>query len=704
MRFLWVLGTVIAVSLSACGTEPDLAAYAHLDQHYSVYIERDVRGVPHVLGERDTDVAFGFAYAQAEDNWELIEDSVLLYRGQRAAHVGSDAAVVDYLVAWLGIWDDIDRGYDSQLTAETRAYLEAFADGINFYAAKNPQQVNADIYPVTGKDIVAGNVLRHLLFYGFDAVVRELNGPERVRGVSSFAAPVAGVFRDGLPVGSNAFAISPLRSSDGATRLAINSHQPTTGPVAWYEAHLKSEEGTNVMGGLFPGSPSISVGFTATTGWAATVNKPDLTDVFVLDIDPEDSMRYRLDGKWHQLEVTDVAIRVKLWGPLFWTVHRPALRSVHGPVLQTEHGSYGLRYAGRGEIRQAEQWLQMNKARNLAEWRDAMRWHRFASFNFVFADSGGNIMFVHNSMTPRRVAGYDWRQYLPGDDSSLLWDKYLAFDDLPQVINPASGFVLSANQSPFQVSAPADNPRAENYQPEDGFPTRMTNRAVRGLELFAALPKLSAEDFSAIKHDKVYSRNSRAGKFIGAVLELAPGLEPPYEQARQLLAEWDYSADEDNRGAALGTCIIGAEWLAEQGGEPAPEPRAELIRCTDALLVATGRIDPRWGDINRHVRGAQSWPLGGGPDTLRAVYGRGLEQDGYHTNVAGDGLYYLVSWDSKGRQQVRGVHQYGSATLDENSPHYADQAADYANEVLHDPLFDDELRESQGVRRYRPGD
>ena len=96
------------------------------------------------------------------------------------------------------------------------------------------------------------------------------------------------------------------------------------------------------------------------------------------------------------------------------------------------------------------------------------------------------------------------------------------------------------------------------------------------------------------------------------------------------------------------------------------------------------------GEVNRHVRGDVNVPVGGGPDILRAIYGRDLNDDGFLTNVAGDGLYYLVSWNAEGQLSVEGVHQFGSATLDEDSPHYSDQAVDYAQEVLHAPLFDEE--------------
>jgi len=233
------------------------------------------------------------------------------------------------------------------------------------------------------------------------------------------------------------------------------------------------------------------VGFTENLGWGATVNKPDLVDIYVLDIDPNNPNRYRLDGEWKNLESREITIDVKLMGFLPWSVTEEALRSVHGPVLRTDHGTYAVRYAGMGEMRQVEQWLAMNKAQNFEDWRNAMRMHAFASFNLVYADREGNTMFVHNSLTPNRVSGYNWAHYLPGDDSSLIWNDYMPFDKLPQVINPESGFIHSANQSPFHISAEGSNPVKQNYRIEDGFPTRMTNRADRGLELFAELETIS---------------------------------------------------------------------------------------------------------------------------------------------------------------------------------------------------------------------
>ena len=710
MRSLLIVTALLL--LSGCAEKFNAAEYLQLDEKYDVVIERDHLGVPHIIGERDVDAAFGFAYAQAEDNWQIIHDSIPFYRGTNAAINGSDAATIDLLIHWLGIWDDLDAGYETQLKPETRAYIEAFADGINYYAALHPEETNQRLFPINGKDIVAGYMLRHLLFYGFDGPVIELFEEQRKYPISRRGDAVTqtdsrshGVTIGGLPVGSNAMTVSPYNSTDGSTMLAINSHQPTTGPVAWYEAHVQSNEGLNVMGGLFPSGATIGVGFNENLGWGATVNKPDLVDIYVLDIDPNNSNRYRLDGEWKTLESREITIDIKLMGFLPWSVTEEALRSEHGPVLRTDHGTYGVRYAGMGEMRQVEQWLAMSKAQNLEQWRNAMRIHSFASFNLVYADREGNTMFVHNSLTPNRVRGYNWAHYLPGDDSSLIWDQYMPFDQLPQVINPKAGYIHSANQSPFHITAEGSNPVKENYRIEDGFPTRMTNRADRGLELFAELGTISEQEFFDIKHDKSFSAKSRSMAFLNQALELdLSDAEQRYRDAQQIIANWDRNTNIENRGAALSTCVIGTEWLAEQKGKPVPDIREELFRCSDRLLDKVGRLDPLWGDISRHVRGDLNLPVGGGPDTLRAIYGTGMEEDGYLTNVAGDGLYYMVSWDAEGKQKVRGIHQFGAATLDETSPHYADQAQDYVDEVLHDPLFDAKLRAKKIQRQYRPGE
>ena len=372
---------------------------------FEATIERDNYGVPHIYGVTDADAAFGLAYAQAEDAWPIMEGSLPFYRGTAGLYEGQEGAQTDYLVKWLDLWGTLDKNYERDLSPEIRAYVEGFAAGFNAFAADNPSEVkHPELLPVTGKDIVAGHMLRHPLFYGFNEPVLALFGDERPNTVSK--APYNPQPKE--PIGSNATAIAPNRTDDGSTYLIINSHQPLTGPVAWYEAHIESNEGLNVMGGLFPGAPTMGVGFTEEHGWGATVNKHDLVDVYVLEINPDNPNQYRLDGQWRDLEVGKVKLKLKLWGFIPWSVTREVLHSEHGPALRTEHGVYAIRYAGINEMKQVEQWLAMNKAQNFQQWKDAIALNQIQSFNFVYANKHGDIHFIHNAQLPVRAPGWNW--------------------------------------------------------------------------------------------------------------------------------------------------------------------------------------------------------------------------------------------------------------------------------------------------------
>ena len=665
-------------------------------ESFEASIERDQYGVPHIYGATDADAAFGLAYAQAEDAWPIMEGSLPFFRGSAGLYEGREGAQSDYLVKWLDLWGTLDRDYEQVLSPEIRRYVEAFAEGFNAFIRDNPSEAkHPELLPITGKDIIAGHMLRHPLFYGFDGPVLELFGEERPNTVSK--APYNPKPKD--PIGSNATAIAPSRTEDGSTYLIINSHQPLTGPVAWYEAHLQSGEGLDVMGGLFPGAPTIGVGFTKEHGWGATVNKPDLVDIYVLEMNPDDPNQYRLDGEWQNLEVSKVKLKLKLWGFFPWSVSREVLRSVHGPALRTDHGVYAIRYAGMDEMKQVEQWLAMNKAKNFEEWQAAIALNYIQSFNFVYANRHGDIHFIHNAQLPMRAPNWQWDQYLPGDRSDLIWDAYHPTSSLPQVTNPSSGFVHSANQTPFNITAASDNPRQRDVPANGGWQTRMTNRATRGLELFEDFGEISFDEAWQLKHDNSYSINYRGIAFLQQVTRL-PKTSDRIAEAIDILSDWDRATDKNNRGAALGVCVLAAEWQAESGGSSNPDPQPILDDCIEQTLDIGGRLDPRWGDVNRHGRDDTHWPVAGGPDTLRAIYSRRLDGDDHLTAVAGDGLYYLIRWMPDGDMRALGTHQYGNDMTNPDSPHYLDQAEDFTNEVLHQPLYSDQDRIGRITRRY----
>src|SRR5512139_3547578 len=492
---LFLLG--IAALVLFWPVHEDLSPLKDLSSQYNVRILRDTYGVPHVFGRTDKDAAYGLAYAHSEDDFLTVQQVLLAARGQLGAVYGKDSAPADYLVQFLRVWDVVDAQYE-QLSPETRALVEGYADGLNVYAAHHPEEALPGLFPVNGRDIVAASVEKSPLFFDLDKTIAHLfsEDPEPV--------PTS----TGIPNNSNEFAIGPARTSDDGTCLAVNSHQPYTGPVAWYEAHVHSDEGWDMTGGTFPASPLISHGHNRDLGWAFTVNQPDLIDVYRLTINPENPNQYQFDGQWRNLEVRQAKLKVKLLGNLKITVQREALWSVYGPVVRSKDQTYALRYAGLGTAGIWEQLYRMNKAADFKEWQDAMRLGQLPMFNVTYADKTGNIYYLYNGLLPIRSEGYDWQGYLPGDTSKTLWTEYLPFDKLPQVLNPPSGFVQNANSTPFQTTLGEDNPDPGLYSPTLGIDTKTSNRSLRMLELFGADQSITPEEFVLYKFDMNYSKES----------------------------------------------------------------------------------------------------------------------------------------------------------------------------------------------------
>ena len=663
---------------------------------WDVRIRRDEWGVPHIKGETDADVAYGLAWAHSEDDFATMQEAVFTARGRLAELKGSEGLESDYLVHLQDVWGAVNKGY-AGLPASLRRVMEAYAAGLNDYAARHPEKVAPGLLPVTGRDLVAGTTYRGPTFYGADAVFRQTMRPSPRTESRPDAAKTASLDLP-IKIGSNGVAVAPSRSADGATRLLVNSHQPFTGPLAWYEAVLESDEGWHVAGGFFPGSPFMLHGHNAHLGWASTVNNPDLTDVYQLTVNPADRDQYRLDGRWRRLESRWVEIRVKRPDGTFETVRREVSRSAHGPVVRSERGVFAIRFSGLGEVRQNAQYFAMNKARNLAEWKAAMAMGVLPSINYVYADAKGNVGYVHNARYPVRKAGIDWSGTVPGDRSDLIWTAQLPFSKIPQVWNPQSGWTFNANNTPFHATDPADDLKPEAFPATLGLQTNMTNRAWRALETYGADTSITEAEFDAYKYDLAYSEKSDLAKGLALLLAIPAGDDAELAAAQALFRGWDRRTNVDSRAAALG--VLTVLRLQQSPGQP---PLEVLKAVMTELKAKFGRIDPTWGEVNRIRRGKVDVAVDGGPDIFRAIYGR-PDPDGRLRAVAGDTFVMFVTWDRDGTLSSRSVHQFGTATLDETSPHYADQTPVFAAMKTKPVKFTEADLAGHIRRDYRPGE
>lgn len=633
-----------------------------------VTITRDRWGVPHINGRSDADVAYGIAIAHAEDDFRNLEEVLAAVRGRAGAITGEEGAKIDFAGQLIGAEATAAAHY-TDLSPATRALVEAYAQGLNDYAAKHPGELRLQgLFPVTGRDVVAGFVLRAPFFYGLDRPLGAL--------VEGKDPP-----RDSGPPderGSNAFAVTARRSDDATTRLVINSHQPWEGGVTWWELVVRSDEGWHFAGANFPGAPFPLLGHNEHLGWANTVNRPDLIDIYKLTLD-DSGTRYRLDGQWLKLESRRIWLRVKL-GPLVLPIPRTVHRSAHGPVIVNAKGAFAIRYAGIGDVRQVEQYYRLNKARNFAEWQAAMAMQAVPGTNFVYADRAGHIAMVYNALFPQRAPGFDWQGVLPGDTSKTLWTRYLPWRADPMVIDPASGWVANSNNTPFVATAPADNLNASAFPAEMGIETYRTNRMQRFQELFAGSNgPISRAALLRIKFDKGYSRASWAGRWLAAVQAVDTSNAPDLAAAQKLLATWEWTLDGQGAADSLATAVLAGAAREAYRGDPLPPAGPKLREAVDRLQSTFGRLDVPLGDFQRLRRGTVDLPLYGGPDALRAVYGdKGA--DGRRVANNGDGFIMIVEWPAGGRVRSQSIHQFGAATIRTGSPHYADQSALFAAE------------------------
>jgi len=678
---------------------------------YDTRIVRDSYGVPHIFGATDPDVAYGIAYAHAEDDFATLQEVLAMTRGRAGAISGADGAKADFALHVTGARQTALRDYMKQ-PADVRALLDGYAAGLNLYARRHPEEVRlAGLFPVSGVDVATGFVLRSPFFFGLDSVLgalvdgtplpRESAGP-RPDAPDFTPLPAAGEAAGAAePNGSNAFVVAPKRSADGFTRLVSNSHQPWAGVASWYELVVHSETGWDFAGATFPGAPYPLLGHNKTLGWTNTVNRPDLTDIYKLTLNA-DGTAYRFDGQWLPLERKQVWLRVRLWGPFVLPVPRTVYRSIHGPVIVNRSGAYALRYAGADQLRMVEEYYRLNRARDFAEWQRALAIQGVPATNFLYADAAGNIAYFYNAAFPNRKAGFDYRHVLPGDTSRDLASGTVPWAAVPRNVNPPSGFLINANNTPYQAAGTGSEINPADYSPLLGIETDTTNRGTRAIELMSAHPSISAADLEAIKFDSAVSRQSWAARWFQAIMAADVRGNQQSAHGQQLLRDWNWTFDGKGHGQALAALLLKAGNSKHYPRKDMPAPAEALATATAYLTDHFGTLDPPLGTVLRLRHGTVDLPLDGGADTLRASSSWDEAPDGRLVVKHGDSFVMFVEWDKAGRVRSRSIQPYGAATTRPQSPHYADQAALFASHRLKPVWFDPADLAKHSERAYRP--
>ena len=696
---LVVLGLIVFVGLATW--EPFWAKRDDItlpERIYTAEIIRDDFGVPHIYGKTDADVAYGVAVAHAEDDFFTLQDVIAMSRGRYGAIAGEEGAAFDYAYHLLDARGLAEREYP-RLPEDTRALFDAYAAGLNEYAAAHPGEVKlGNLFPVDGTDVAAGFALRQPFFFGLGNIIEPLvsgkplnreHGPAIPVADGGSAVPTADGSEaperapdqarahplpwgeDGALAGSNAFAVTPEKSG-GPTILVSNSHQPWRGGVAWYELVVESEEGWHYAGANFPGSPFPFLGHNEHLGWTNTVNTPDMVDVYRLEMS-EDGSRYRIGGEWRDLEATTVTLPVKL-GPVTLPIRRTVYRSVHGPVIRNDNGFFAIRYGGIGNLGQLDAYYRLNKATDLEQFETILARMDIPSTNFIYGDKAGNIAYIYNAALPDRVKGYDWRNILPGDDPRAIWSGPVSYERLPRYVNPASGWIYNANNTPYTAAGAGSDLAPEDFAPELGVELKQTNRSRRAWKLMSEAETLDRATLEAIKYDTAYDRAGYVARLWDELQALDLSDDAELADARDMLMGWDFTADSVGRADALALLMIREFMSSSYQNKPWPDAGDELARQVAHLTEHFGRTDPPMGEVLRLRQGDVDLPLDGGSDTLRASTTWDVDEDGRLSVRHGDSFIQWVEWLPGERVSSRSIQPFGAATTRPASPHYTDQA------------------------------
>lgn len=655
----------------------------------AIDIVRDSFGVPHIFAKTDAEVCYGLAWATCEDDFATMQFLLLAAKAMLGRNLGIEGAKIDYAVQLMGVREYVDANYETGVPNDIKKLLSYYTVAANKYAEMHPEEVLVKkSFPVTEKDIVCGYMLGLALMSGVEGSINHIINMNAWKERQP---------TEPITKGSNAFAFNSNKTTDGNTFLAINSHQPLEGPMSWYEAHLCSEEGWNIVGSLFHGGISVFHGTNEYLGWAHTTNVDmDIKDMWELEMHPRKKNYYRVDNNWHKLEkgkaklVVALGKKKKFKLPVF----KATYNSIYGPVVKTDSGYAAFNLPAIRNLQAVEEWYRMNKAKNFSEFKKIIDMNSIAMQNIIYADKFDTIYKVSNCILPIREKGYDWTKMVPGNTSKTLWKGFYGMDDLPHALNPKCGWVFNCNNSSLELTAKDENPKLEDFNPDMGWNYEETSRSLRFYELMEDVypDKINFDEFFTIKYDNQWPKHMaflRKYDIDDFFTLNADSFPEKIREGIKIISHWNKKADLENTDCAfVFDCLYNI--YNNSGGNKEQLFQTDVKAKKDfygtqieksmtTFMRVFGTLSPPLSDYQLLQRGDKKVPIDGGPDMLRAVYSH-QQSDGRVKPWVGDSYIQLVKFTKNG-PEIQSINVYGASNK-ANSMHYTDQMQDFCDHKL----------------------
>jgi acyl-homoserine-lactone acylase len=624
----------------------------------------DSFGVPHIYAKTEEGGFYGFGYAQAQSHGNLLLRMYGESRARAAEYWGEKYESQD---KWLVANDVPARSaqWFRQQTPQMQKNLEAFAAGINAYAAAHPDKIAPEakvVLPLKGVDIIAH--AQRLMNFGYIASDRKVLTDPSINEAG----------------GSNAWAVAPSRSASGKAMLLANPHLPwAPSQLTYYEAQITAP-GLAIYGATQVGLPVLRFGFNNDLGFTNTVNTMQGFTSYRLVLEGDG---YRFDGKTLPFKAVTKSYKVKQADGTLKSVSFTQKSTIHGPVFTLPDGktTVALKVAGLDRPGVLEQYLEMGKARDWGAFEKALRKMQVVMFNIIYADRAGHILYLDNGLLPKHASGVlkYWSAPVPGDTSATLWKDVHSYDDMPKLLDPATGFVQNANDPPWLATWPrALDPKSFPAYVAPVGP--MSQRAQMSVKLMSQTPKISFDDFVS---RKLTTTSLMAERMLPDLLAAAAGSnDADVQTATALLKGWDHRFEPDSRAALLFETWAGlfapknftdqsnyaVKWTLDDPLETPrglKDPAAAVAMLKEAVAKTKqlyGAIDRPFGAFSRFHIGDVSVPANGGfgnTGVFRTITW-GPMKNGERTPVPGETWVSMVEFGTP--MKAVGLMSYGNSS------------------------------------------
>ncbi|MEE3137054.1 MAG: penicillin acylase family protein [Gemmatimonadota bacterium] len=717
--------TLLLVCVACAPQETNVEVAAWEAQAQSVTIIRDDWGIPHIYGETDADAVFGMIYAQAEDDFNRIEVNFLNSQGRLAEAEGEDESWRDLRMKLFIDPADMQTQYDAS-PQWLKDLMDAWASGLNYYLYTHPEvqpRVLTRFEPwmaltfsegSIGGDIERVNLGRLEAFYGQPSNAQAVL--DREPSSTTLAMVPSGLNEPDMneePTGSNGIAIAPANTSAGNALLLINPH---TSFFFREELHMVSEQGLDAYGAVTWGQFFVYQGFNENAGWMHTSSGVDNIDEFLETVVERDgTLYYRYGDEERPVTARQVTVPYKTdtgMAEREFTVYR----THHGPIVREVDGAWVSVALMEEPMDALIQSYMRTKAQSYDEYIEVMRTHTNSSNNTVFADSEGNIAYLHSNFIPVRDTRFNYLQPVDGSDPATDWQGVHSIEETPNAVNPSVGWLQNTNNWPFSAAGP-DSPRREEFP----VYVQRSGENARGLHAMRVLEGKTDFTLQSLI-------DAAFDSYLTGFEELIPALVRAYDQADasnplkaeladqvSILRDWDLRWSVESIPTSL------AIFFGEETRRLDATEREVSQQLLQALSAASARLEADfgswrtpWGDINRFQRltGDIVQPFDdAGPSTpvgfpsarwgsLASFGARAYPQTKKWYGTSGNSFVAVVEFGDEVR--ARAVTA-GGLDSDPSSQHFNDQAELYATGDLREVYYYRADVEGHIEREYHPG-